>query len=51
MVQKELRHFSQGFLKVFLKWYDGGGENGITTKRIFEVEVSFSSQNVNFPFI
>jgi hypothetical protein len=51
MVQKELRHFSQGFLKVFLKWYDRGGENGITTKRIFEVEVSFSSQNVNFPFI
>jgi hypothetical protein len=22
-----------------LKWYDGGGENGITSKRIFEVEV------------
>jgi hypothetical protein len=34
-----------------LKWSDGGGENGITSKRIFEVEVSFSSQNVNFPFI
>jgi hypothetical protein len=32
-----------------LKWYDGGGENGITLKRIFEVEVSFSLQNVNFP--
>jgi hypothetical protein len=27
------------------------GENEITSKRIFEVEVSFSSQNVNFPFI
>jgi hypothetical protein len=33
-----------------LKWYDGGGENGITPKRIFEVEVFFSSQNINFPF-
>jgi hypothetical protein len=33
-----------------LKWYDGGGENGITSKRIFEVEVFFSSQNINFPF-
>jgi hypothetical protein len=28
-----------------------GGENEITSKRIIEVEVSFSSQNVNFPFI
>jgi hypothetical protein len=51
MVQKELRKLSQWFWKGFLKWYDGGGENGITSKRIFEVEVSFSSQNVNFPFI
>jgi P2-related tail formation protein len=32
-----------------LKWYDGGGENGITSKRTFEVEVSFSSQNIDFP--
>jgi hypothetical protein len=39
------------FWKGFLKWYDGGGENGITSKRIFEVEVFFSSQNINFPFI
>jgi hypothetical protein len=23
-----------------LKWYDGGGENEITSKKIFEVEVS-----------
>jgi hypothetical protein len=37
--------------KVFLKWYDGGGQNGITSKKNFEVEVPFSSQNVNFPFI
>jgi hypothetical protein len=35
---------------VFLKWYDGGGENGITSKRIFEVEVFFSSRNIDFPF-
>jgi hypothetical protein len=33
-----------------LKWYDGGGENGITPKRIFEVEVFFSSQDIDFPF-
>jgi hypothetical protein len=34
----------------FLKWYDAGGENRITSKRIFEVEVFFSSQNIDFPF-
>jgi hypothetical protein len=39
MVQKELRKLSQWFWRGFLKWYDGGGENGITSKRIFEVEV------------
>jgi hypothetical protein len=50
MVQKELRKFSQWFWKEFLKWYDGGGENGITSKRVFEVEVFFSYQNINFPF-
>jgi hypothetical protein len=33
-----------------LKWYDGGGENGITSKRIYEVKVFFSSQNIDFPF-
>jgi hypothetical protein len=33
-----------------LKWYDGGGENGITSKRIFEVKVFFSSQNIDFLF-
>jgi hypothetical protein len=31
--------FLKLFWKGFLKWYDGGGENGITTKRVFEVEV------------
>jgi hypothetical protein len=51
MVLKESRKFSQWFWKGFLKWYDGGGENEITSKRIFQVKVSFSSQNVNFPFI
>jgi hypothetical protein len=50
MVQKELRKLSQWFWKEFLKWYDGGGENGITSKRIFEVEVFFSSRNIDFPF-
>jgi hypothetical protein len=50
MVQKELRKFSQWFWKGFLKWYDGGGENGITSRRVFEVEVFFSSQNIGFPF-
>jgi hypothetical protein len=33
-----------------LKWYDGGGENGITLKRIFKVEVFFAYQNIDFPF-
>jgi hypothetical protein len=51
MVQKELKKLSQLFWKGFLNWYDGGGENRITLKRIFEVEVFFSSQNINFPFI
>jgi hypothetical protein len=51
MVQKELRKISQWIWKGFLKWYDGGGENGITLKLIFEDEAYFSSQNVNFPFV
>jgi hypothetical protein len=33
-----------------LKWYDGGGENGIISKRILEVEVFFSSRNIDFPY-
>jgi hypothetical protein len=33
-----------------LKRYDGGRENGITSTRIFEVEVFFYSQNIDFPF-
>jgi hypothetical protein len=33
-----------------LKWYDGGGKNGIIPRRIFEVKVFFSSQNIDFPF-
>jgi hypothetical protein len=51
MVQKELRKLSQWFWKGFLKWYDGEGENGITSKMTFEVEVFFSSQNIKSPFI
>jgi hypothetical protein len=31
-----------------LKWYDREGENAITSKKIFEVEVFFSSQNIDF---
>jgi hypothetical protein len=49
--KKELRKLSQWFWKGFLKWYDEGGENGVIWKRNFEVEASFSSQNVNFPII
>jgi hypothetical protein len=37
-------------LERVLKWYDGGGENGITSKRIFQIEVFISSQNIDFPF-
>jgi hypothetical protein len=33
-----------------LKWYDRGGD-GITSKRIIEVESFFSSQNIDFPFL
>jgi hypothetical protein len=50
MIKKELRKFSQWFWKGFFKWYDGGGENDITSKRIFEVQLFFSSQNIDFPF-
>jgi hypothetical protein len=48
MVEKELRKLSQWLWKGFLKRYDGGGENEITSKQIFEVEVFFSSQNIEF---
>jgi hypothetical protein len=34
--------------KRFSKWYDGGGENHI--KRVSEVEVFSSYQNIDFPF-
>jgi hypothetical protein len=41
--------FSMILKRVFeMVWW--GGENGIMSKRIFEVEVFFSSQNINFPF-
>jgi hypothetical protein len=42
--------FSMILERVFeMVWWRG--ENGFTSKRIFEVEVFFSSQNINFPFI
>jgi hypothetical protein len=47
---KKVIKFSKWFWKEFLKWYDRGEENGITSKRVFEVEVFFSSQNIDFPF-
>jgi hypothetical protein len=47
--KKAKKTFSM-ILEIFLKWYDGGGENKITSKRIFEVEVFFSFQNIGFPF-
>jgi hypothetical protein len=50
MVQIKLRKLSQWFWKGFLKWYDGEGENRIASKRVFEVEVFFSSQNIDCPF-
>jgi hypothetical protein len=31
--------------KGFLKWYDGGGENGLTQKKEFEVKMFFSSKD------
>jgi hypothetical protein len=37
-------------LERVLEWYDGGGENRITSKRIIEVEVFFPSQNIDFSF-
>jgi hypothetical protein len=50
MAQKELTKLSQWFWRGFSKWYDGGGENGITSKRIFKIEIFFSSKNIDFPF-
>jgi hypothetical protein len=49
--KKELRKLSQSFWKWVFKWYDGGGENGITSKRIFEVEVFFPLKILTSPFI
>jgi hypothetical protein len=38
MVQKVLRNFFQLFWKGLLEWYDRGGENGITLKRILKLK-------------
>jgi hypothetical protein len=48
---KRVKKIFSMILERVLKWYDGGGENGTTLKRILEVEVYFSSQNDNFSFI
>jgi hypothetical protein len=45
---KRVKKIFSMILERFLKWYDGGGENGITSKRVFDVEVFFSSQNIDF---
>jgi hypothetical protein len=42
--------FSMILGKGFLNGMMEGGENGITSTRNFEVEVFFSSQNIDFPF-
>jgi hypothetical protein len=42
--QKRVTKTYSMILERFLKWYDRGGENGITSKRIFEVEVFFLSK-------
>jgi hypothetical protein len=48
---KRVKKIFSMILEKILKWYDGEGENRITSKRIFEVEVFFSSQNIDFHFI
>jgi hypothetical protein len=54
----KLKHGPERVKKTFsmilervLKWYDGGVENRITSKMIFEIEVFFSSQILTSPFI
>jgi hypothetical protein len=49
--KKELRKLSQWLWKGFFKRYDGGGENGITSKRIFEVEGFSPFKILTSPFI
>jgi hypothetical protein len=44
MVPKESQIFKT-IGKDFLKWYDGGGENGTTKKKEFEVKMFFSSKD------
>jgi hypothetical protein len=43
MVPKESQIFKM-IGKRFLKWYDGGGENGLTQKEL-EVKMFFSSKD------
>jgi hypothetical protein len=44
MVLKESQIFKM-IGKLFLKWYDGGGENRLTQKKEFEVKMFFSSKD------
>jgi hypothetical protein len=37
--------------KVFLKWYDGGGLNGFTQKKEFEVKMFFSKYFHPYPHV
>jgi hypothetical protein len=46
MVPKESQ-ISKMIGKGFLKWYDGGGENGLTEKKEFEVKIFFSTKDVH----
>jgi hypothetical protein len=51
MVQNELRKIAQWFWKGSWKWYGGGRENGITSKRIFDVEMFSHLKILTSPFI
>jgi hypothetical protein len=44
MVQKELWNFLKWFLKGFWKWYDGGGENGLTQNGFWSCNVFLLSK-------
>jgi flavoprotein len=48
---KRVKKIFSMILEKVLKWYDGGEKMRSHQKRNFELEVSLSSQNVNFPFI
>jgi hypothetical protein len=47
---KRIKKILSMIWKRFLKWYDGGDGGMESYKKIFEVEVFFSSQNIDLPF-